>query len=601
MTRFLINLSSLRFAAILLLAGAASAFVRVDSALAQPPAAGYTITDLGTLGGPWSEGLALNDWGEVTGWSDTADFQHHPFLYSKGTMIDLGFGTASGNASEGHGINNFGEVTGYANAGGGWHAFLYSGGVRTDIGTLGGLLSIGEDINDIGQITGWSDTPLAGHEHAFVYSNGAMIDLGTMGGVWSSGRGINNSGQVTGSADTGTRSVFLSNDYHAFLYSGEAMIDLGTLGGARSSGIGINDVGQVTGFSFTTGNNASHAFLYSNGAMFDLGTLGGPQSSGQEINNSGEVTGWADIAGSGRHAFLYSGGAMYDLNDQISADSGWVLLQGNGINNAGQITGYGLKSGVIHAFLLTPITNSPPTVVSSIVVGGQDVGQSAEVECDGPGGATITLNGSSSSDPDGDDLEYEWSVAEDSGASIAHPGQAVTEATFPVGVHQVTLTVYDLDADCQRKGGVDVASLSIMVVDDMPPLVRVTTDLAALLPPNHRMVPVAIYVEASDACSDPADIIVRCTIASSQPDDSDGTGEHVGDVNGKDGFLNAVPVTLEYAGDGLYGALVYLRAERDGADKAGRIYSVNVEVLDPAGNTGQASTAVVVPHDRRRN
>ena len=298
---------------------------------------------------------------------------------------------------------------------------------------------------------------------------------------------------------------------------------------------------------------------------------------------------------------MYSGGIMYDLNDHIPADSGWVLRRGYDINNSGQITGYGLIGGQIRAFLLTPITNTPPVAAASIVVAGEHVGQSAEVECDGPSGATVTLDAGASSDPDGDNLEFVWSVAEDSGASIAHPGQAVTDATFPVGVHQATLTVYDLDADGQRKGGVDVASVSIMVVDDTPPLVRITTDLAALLPANNKMVPVAIWVEASDACTSPADLVVRCNLTSSQPDDSDGTGERIGDVNGADGFLNAVPVAMQYAGDGLYGALVYLRAERSGEDISGRVYSINLEVIDGAGHTGQASTTVVVPHDRRKN
>jgi probable HAF family extracellular repeat protein len=589
MTRVFSDLASIRLLAVLLVVGSMNAVVRVPCAEAQAPAGGYTVTDLGTLGGFQSEAYALNDWGEVTGWSYTAAFQGHAFLFSNGTMTDLGLGTVSGSVSVGRGINNLGEVTGYANAGSGSHAFLYSGGVRTDLGTFGGFFSSGTAINDAGQIAGYAENA-AGHDRAFLYSNGTMTDLGTLGGVWSIGYGINSAGQVTGPSDTGTG----FNVFHAFVYSNGAMIDLGTLGGSISSGYGINDAGQVTGYS-GTGTGQSHAFVYSGGAMVDIGTLGGPHSFGLAINNSGEVTGSAYTAGFDDHAFLYSGGTMYDLNDLVPTDSGWVLLRGTGINNNGQITGYGFINGQLRAFLLTPITNTPPFAAASIVLGGEEVGQSAEVECDGPSGATVTLNGTGSSDPDGDALEYEWSVAEDSGASIAHPGEAVTEATFPVGVHQVTLTVSDL------KGGMDVATVSITVVDDTPPLVRITTDRAALLPPNNKMVPVGICVEASDACTDPLSLAVLCTVASSQPDDSDGTGELVGDVNGADGFLNAVPVTLEYLGDGLYGALIHLRAERDGADPAGRVYSVNLEVMDAAGHTGQASTTVVVPHDRRRN
>ena len=48
-------------------------------------------------------------------------------------------------------------------------------------------------------------------------------------------------------------------------------------------------------------------------------------------------------------------GGMQDLNSLIPANSGWVLINANAINNTGQITGYGVKDGHNHAFLLTPL------------------------------------------------------------------------------------------------------------------------------------------------------------------------------------------------------------------------------------------------------
>jgi hypothetical protein len=45
---------------------------------------------------------------------------------------------------------------------------------------------------------------------------------------------------------------------------------------------------------------------------------------------------------------------MQDLNDLIPANSGWVLINANAINDAGQITGYGTKGGHNYGFLLTP-------------------------------------------------------------------------------------------------------------------------------------------------------------------------------------------------------------------------------------------------------
>ena len=45
---------------------------------------------------------------------------------------------------------------------------------------------------------------------------------------------------------------------------------------------------------------------------------------------------------------------MQDLNRLIPQGSGWVLGQASGINDAGQITGYGTVHGRTHAFLLIP-------------------------------------------------------------------------------------------------------------------------------------------------------------------------------------------------------------------------------------------------------
>ena len=272
----------------------------ISSCLAQTA---YTITDLGTLGGAGSVGQGINASGQVTGYSDTAT--------------------------------------------GGQHAFLYSGGSMADLGTLGGA-SAGQGINASGQVAGYFYTT-SGASHAFLYSGGRMTDIGTLGGANSRGLGINNSGQITGYADTG------GGFYHAFLYGGGGMTDLGTLPyDSYSEGFGINNSGQVTGWSLSS----LHAFLYSGGSMADLGTLGGSTSVGLGINTSGQVVGYSFVAGdSAQHAFLYTPSAgMVDLNTLIPSGSGWTLLAAYGINDAGQITGYGATlDGSTHAFLLSPV------------------------------------------------------------------------------------------------------------------------------------------------------------------------------------------------------------------------------------------------------
>jgi probable HAF family extracellular repeat protein len=317
----------------------------------------YTVLDLGVLPrGSYSIATGINASGQVTGSSDIGTRDSHAFLFSNGTMQDLG--TLGGKASRGIAINAAGQVLGwsYINDTITVHPFLFSGGSMQDLG----IAATARAMNDFGQVTGHLGSP----EHAFLFSNGTMYDLGTPPGFTSTtGYGINNSGQVTGEA-------YFAAYYHAFLYSNGTMQDLGTLpGGYSSGGRAINNSGQVTGTSAVYGGYY-HAFIYSNGTMQDLGTLpGGQYSAASAINNYGQVTGYAvnSTGSSDARAFLYSNGTMQDLNDLISPTSGWTLSVGTGINDAGQITGDGILDGRQHAFLLTTCPHEGcPVVVPDV-------------------------------------------------------------------------------------------------------------------------------------------------------------------------------------------------------------------------------------------
>ena len=101
--------------------------------------------------------------------------------------------------------------------------------------------------------------------------------------------------------------------------------------------------------------NAGFAFVWFDGQMVDLGSLGGSSSWGIAINNGGTVVGYATTRTNTYHAFVSTNGArMQDLNKLIPPRTGWVLLEANGINDAGQIVGDGTIHGQTHAFLLTP-------------------------------------------------------------------------------------------------------------------------------------------------------------------------------------------------------------------------------------------------------
>jgi len=371
-----------------------SIFLFASAASAQPS---YIVIDLGTLGGTYSYAAGINDSGQVVGLSSlTGDTANHAFLYSGGTMTDLGtLGGSSGSSSSAAGINDSGQVVGSSTITGEDtvnHAFLYSGGIMADLGTLGGTYSNAAGINDSGQVAGESHTTGDTAYHAFLYSGGIMADLGTLGGTNSTAYGINDSGQVVGQSNLTGDAV-----YHAFMYSGGTMIDLGTLGGTYSYALGINDSGQVVGQSFLAGDTAYHAFLYSGGTMTDLGTLGGNYSFANGINGSSQVVGVAyTTSDTAQHAFLYSGGTMFALDNLIPSSSGWTLSDATGINDNGQIVGFGRINGATHAFLLTPGAAAPVTTGTNVAV---DLGPQVDltfssVSSSGTATAVLILPGS---------------------------------------------------------------------------------------------------------------------------------------------------------------------------------------------------------------
>jgi probable HAF family extracellular repeat protein len=338
--------------------------------LLAPPLRAQTrphfVFDLGTFGGTTSHATAINATGQIAGFSFLREDQaQNAFLIGGGGSAPRNLGTLGGNHSYAYAINASGRVAGAANiASGAFHAFLSTGngGPITDLGTLGGTNSYAYGVDNIGRVVGYSQTPGNGATHAFISApnGGALRSLGTLAPNTNSfAFAINNSGQVTG--NSGTSSGF----NHAFIsgVNGGALRDLGTLGGRFSFGLALNNYGQVTGRS-ETASGQTHAFLsgVNGGPLQDLGTLGGFSSFGQAVNDLGWVTGSSFLSdNSSQRAFLYTAASgMIDLNTLLPVSSGWILTEGRGINENGQIVGVGVIDGQTHGFLLTPQSLSNP-------------------------------------------------------------------------------------------------------------------------------------------------------------------------------------------------------------------------------------------------
>jgi probable HAF family extracellular repeat protein len=376
------NRSLLLFPTISLLFAVVAALGPVGAAARQAspaPAQRYTVTDLGTLGGASSGAYYINSKGHVVGISEFAQPENatpapaaagtpppqHAFLWREGTMIDLG--TLGGPASMTVAINDADHVAGSSDtADGKQHAFLWQDGVMSDLGTLGGDLSSAVGINNHDQISGLSTTA-PGQElgdagtHAFLWDKGVMTDLGTFGGEFSRANGLNNAGQVVGGAETAEGAT------HPFVWQNGTMTDLGVLPGFNSGrAIRINNDGVIVGFMLdpigtpAAGPAGFRGFVYRNGTLIDVGTLGGPASAATGINSAGQVVGNSAIAeGTGdapppTHGFIWGNGVLTDLNDLLVPGSGWEITNALNLNDAGQIAAIGMNGGVTHGLLLTP-------------------------------------------------------------------------------------------------------------------------------------------------------------------------------------------------------------------------------------------------------
>jgi probable HAF family extracellular repeat protein len=151
----------------------------------------------------------------------------------------------------------------------------------------------------------------------------------------------------------------------AFIVDGfNPMANLGRFAnGDFSEARDINDASEIVGFASIGPGGPNHAFLKDvEGPLQDLGTLGGDNSRAFAVSGIGQVVGESEIvSGSAEtHAFLYEDGKILDLNDLIPMDTGWELLGASDINKLGQIVGWGLVNGAMHAFLLEPTAGPKP-------------------------------------------------------------------------------------------------------------------------------------------------------------------------------------------------------------------------------------------------
>lgn len=266
----------------------------------------------------------------------------------------------------------------------------------TPIAALAGYeYSVPQAVNDVGQVAGYSTTSSVTNftNQGFVFSTNVLNGIGFLPGDNNSQAfGINNLGVLVGqSSHVFGAPLFSTTDRAtAVSFTNGTLTNLGTFGGlpytldpqtaaeaSYSVAYGINDNGQAVGLG--NANGTTQALLFNAGSVSIIGGL--PNSGAVAINSAGIVAGnWVVGQSVG---FVSSGGGTTNL-EMLPGSNGSTA---QGINDSGQIVGYGWVNGSPRAWLvdggtviglgtLTPGTPGANSVARGINNAGQIVGYS---------------------------------------------------------------------------------------------------------------------------------------------------------------------------------------------------------------------------------
>ena len=165
--------------------------------------------------------------------------------------------------------------------------------------------------------------------------------------------------------------------------------------------------------------------------------------------------------------------------------SGETGVDGNQSDNSAS------DAGATYVFELEPNNQAPIADAGPNQPDAECTGQSTA------GCVTVTLDGTGSSDPDGDTLTYTWEPGRLGGSSPT--------PILPLGTHEFTLEVDDAN------GGTDTDTVTVTVVDTIAPSLTVPADITqvAASPLGDAIAFTATATDAGDASP-----VVTCTPAS---------------------------------------------------------------------------------------
>ena len=257
----------------------------------------------------------------------------------------------------------------------------------------------------------------------------------------------------------------------------------------------VNGILYAVGGS-STGDNFGAALLAYD-PVSNTWTTKAPMPSGRTGLTAGVVNG-----------ILYAVGGVDRTNNPVAtveayapAEASWssskpavAAIDANGLSTASSpgTTTVTATSGSVNgtATLTVAGANRPPVA---------NAGPNQTVEATGPSGAVVTLDGSASSDPDGDTLSYNWTG---SFGSISGVSPTVT---FALGTQTATLTVSDGQATATGR-------VSITVRDSTPPVLTLPADFSSEA--SSAAGAVAYFTATATDSVNPRNPHVDCTPAS---------------------------------------------------------------------------------------
>ncbi len=266
---------------------------------------------------------AINDSGTVVGetGSDaaltTGVGNGVAFMYSGGVYTALG--TLGGTASGAWGINNSGTIVGMSNIAADpanvlvAHAFMYSGGTMNDLGTNSpGGYSRAHGINAAGESVGRGSVGTFYNSDKFMayWDSTNALTLVTGPSTYSTAYDINNNGIIVGNG----RSLTSGLDQRAMWWDENGVIH--TLdpfaGGNRSQFWALNDAGVMVGYArdglLAADNRAT--ISYDGLTLIDLNTLvvdltgWDTLTEAYDINGSGQIVGIGKLSNGQQGAFM---------------------------------------------------------------------------------------------------------------------------------------------------------------------------------------------------------------------------------------------------------------------------------------------------------